>query len=130
MRPERQPNGCPATSFEAWVKALQTAVETNPDQLALHRFDLPVKLSGRAREALPARTRALLAGKEGAPLVIALGGISATAAVIRDEDGGRGWWTAAFGPGCAIDPAEYRILGIDFLADDSGGFAPSTHEQA
>jgi homoserine O-acetyltransferase len=130
MRPERQPNGCPATSFEAWVKALQTAVETNPDQFALRRFELPVKLSGRARDSLPDRTRALLAGPDGAPLVIALGGISATAAVIRDEDGGPGWWTSAFGWGCAIDPAEYRILGIDFLADDSGRFAPSTYEQA
>lgn len=83
-----------------------------------------------AARHLPGRTRALIVGRPGAPLLVVLGGISATAAVVRGVDGSPGWWRRLFGSGRSIDPADYRILGIEFLADDEGRFAPSTNDQA
>jgi homoserine O-acetyltransferase/O-succinyltransferase len=61
-------------------------------------------------------------GPADAPLVIALGGISAHRHVATD--GLRnGWWAAQCGAGRALDTAAYRVLGIDWLGgvDDSSG---------
>src|SRR4051812_4262566 len=64
-----------------------------------------------------------LAGPAGAPVVVALGGISASRRVwIPDEPRG-GWWHEVVGPGLALDPQEFRILSFDYLgasADSTG----------
>jgi homoserine O-acetyltransferase len=60
-------------------------------------------------------------GPDEAPLIIALGGISAhRRACARD---GRGWFEAQCGEGRALDITRYRVLGIDWLGgvDDSSG---------
>jgi homoserine O-acetyltransferase len=77
-----------------------------------------------------AATRAAVTGPADAPLIVALGGISGNRFVCRGESGGAGWWPGLVGPGCAIDPARHRIMGIDFAADESGQKAPSTDDQA
>lgn len=74
--------------------------------------------------------RASMIGPESAPVVIVLGGISADCFPCLKPDGSPGWWSGLAGPGAAVDPAQFRVLGIDFAADESGELAPSTRDQA
>ena len=67
--------------------------------------------------------RASVAGPDGAPLIVLLGGISADCFPCS-------WWTGFAGHGCAADPDRYRVLGLDFIADPSGENAPSPLDQA
>ena len=66
-----------------------------------------------------------LIGDAAAPVIAALGGISAGRAVI-DTGNEKGWWSDIIGPGRALDSSSYRILGIDFL----GGSGASTGPRA
>jgi homoserine O-acetyltransferase/O-succinyltransferase len=78
-----------------------------------------------------------LVGPVGAPVVLAIGGISGHRKVGR-EDGG--WWKAVVGAGQALDTTHYRILGIDYLGGSSDSTGPtrgggpfptvSAHDQA
>jgi homoserine O-acetyltransferase len=77
-----------------------------------------------------ARVRASLCGPADAPLVVALGGISADCFPCGGPDGGRGWWPGVCEAGGALDPADCRVLGLDFIADERGRAAPSTADQA
>jgi len=56
-----------------------------------------------------------LAGARGAPVVAALGGISAGRDVFSLRPEAPGWWQEAVGPGRALDTDRFRVLGIDFL---------------
>ncbi|HNR22426.1 MAG TPA: homoserine O-succinyltransferase [Steroidobacteraceae bacterium] len=76
-----------------------------------------------------------LEGAEGAPIVAALGGISAHRRVYGDN----GWWNGVVGPGCALDAAQLRLLSFDYLggSGESSGPRPgeafpriSTYDQA
>ena len=60
------------------------------------------------------------AGPADAPLIIALGGISAHRRPCSAE--GRGWWEAQCGAGKTLDTHRFRLLGIDWL----GGCDQST----
>ena len=75
-------------------------------------------------------TRASLYGPEGAPVLVVLGGISADRFPCFRPDGAAGWWPRLAGIGCAADPAAFRILGLDFAADEAGRIAPSSEDQA
>lgn len=81
-------------------------------------------------EELGSATRARVTGDPGLPLVIVLGGISGNRFVCGRPDGTRGWWAGLVGPGQTIDAARWRVLGLDFAADEGGKRAPSTLEQA
>lgn len=74
--------------------------------------------------------RASLCGPAEAPLIVVLGGISANAFPYFTAEGAAGWWTGLFAPDGALDPGDYLILGIDFIADPSGRIAPTTLDQA
>src|SRR5215831_168242 len=54
-------------------------------------------------------------GAECAPVVLALGGISAGRFVFPNSSAEQGWWKEVVGPGLALDANAFRILGIDFL---------------
>lgn len=55
-------------------------------------------------------------GVSDAPVLVVLGGISASAHVAaHPDDPTPGWWEAVVGHGRAIDPARYRIVSIDWL---------------
>jgi len=55
-------------------------------------------------------------GPDSAPVVLVLGGISATRHVVSSEhDPSPGWWDDIVGAGRAIDTNAFRVLGIDFL---------------
>lgn len=94
-------------------------------------FTVPLKsLDGQAKSRLPREVTARVVGPEGAPLLIVLGGISATSAVAYCEDGGPGWWNGIFRESGPIDVGRYRVMGIDFAADNEGDFAPDTFDQS
>ncbi|HEX7417475.1 MAG TPA: homoserine O-succinyltransferase [Steroidobacteraceae bacterium] len=63
-----------------------------------------------------------LVGPPSAPVVVALGGISAHRRVFSTDEPKLGWWSEVVGPGRALDTAEWRILGFDYL----GGSGEST----
>jgi homoserine O-acetyltransferase/O-succinyltransferase len=66
-----------------------------------------------------------LVGDPAAPVVAALGGISAGKAV-TDYGVEKGWWRDIIGPGRALDSNRYRILGIDFLGGSGGSTGPQS----
>lgn len=90
-------------------------------------FELPVPAH---LSAFGSTVRASLLGHGDAPLVIVLGGISGNRFPCVRPDDSCGWWPGFTGKGGALDPGDYRILGIDFLADVSGRRAPTPHDQA
>lgn len=80
-----------------------------------------------------------LAGAVEAPVVLALGGISAHRCVFDASEPRAGWWNEVVGPGYALDSNRLRILGIDYLggsgestASSVGGVFPSlsSYDQA
>lgn len=87
---------------------------------------IPVRaLREQSDRSLP---RYEIAGPTQAPVVVALGGISATCTVTD-------WWRDIVGPRKAIDTERYRVLGIDFLdggrrADGRPARTITTHDQA
>ena len=58
-------------------------------------------------------------GPESAPLVVALGGISAGRSVAR-------WWPEQIGPGRALDTSRARIVGVDFLGSAGASTGPAS----
>jgi homoserine O-acetyltransferase len=73
----------------------------------------------------PARLSFRLEGPAGAPVVAALGGISAhrrVAGTQAEAARGDAWWSEVAGPGRALDTNRFRVLGIDYL----GGAGDST----
>lgn len=74
--------------------------------------------------------RATLTGREGGPVVVMIGGISGNRHAALRADGGAGWWGGLAADGGAIDLRRYQVLGIDFIADESGRAAPGTADQA
>lgn len=66
-------------------------------------------------------------GTAGCPIVVALGGISASGHVAANEaDPSPGWWEEFIGTGRAIDPERYQVLGIDYITNGP----VSTEDQA
>jgi homoserine O-acetyltransferase len=89
-----------------------------------------------------ARLSFRIEGPEGAPLVAALGGISAHRRVAGTQvpaAKGDAWWSELAGPGRALDTNRFRVLGIDYLGGAGGSTTPasgasfpalSAHDQA
>jgi homoserine O-acetyltransferase len=61
-------------------------------------------------------------GREDAPAVFVLGGISAHRFVNGNSEGVGGWWPGVVGPGASLDPDRYRVISLDWL----GGAGEST----
>jgi len=79
-----------------------------------------------------------LAGPANAPVVCALGGISANRRVFDTESPRQGWWSEVVGPDRALDAHRFRVLSFDYLggsAETTGPAGPSfpnisTYDQA
>jgi homoserine O-acetyltransferase/O-succinyltransferase len=106
-----------------------TALHAVPDAPAPARegvLEIPGALSlyhgGRLSDA---RIAWRLVGAAHAPVVCALGGISANRHVCLTEDPRQGWWSEVVGPGGALDTHAYRVLSFDYL----GGSGDSTGPQ-
>jgi homoserine O-acetyltransferase/O-succinyltransferase len=67
-----------------------------------------------------------LVGPANAPVVCAIGGISAHRRVCLTEDPRHSWWGEIAGPGRAIDASRFRVLSFDYL----GGSGESTSPEA
>jgi homoserine O-acetyltransferase/O-succinyltransferase len=60
-------------------------------------------------------------GPRGAPVVVALGGISASRHVCANAADGRpGWWESIVGPSRAIDTSRHQVLSFDYLDGGRG----------
>lgn len=99
----------------------RTPVAVHEGVLELERA-LPLHFGGQMDNV---RVAWRLVGDPGAPVIAALGGISAGRCVV-DSGAEKGWWNNIIGPGRALDSSGYRILGIDFL----GGSGQSTGPHA
>jgi homoserine O-acetyltransferase/O-succinyltransferase len=76
-----------------------------------------------------------LYGPGGAPVVVALGGISAGRVLFAKEDKTQtapGWWDGVAGPGEALDLNQYQVLSVEFAPDAPAPevYTISTHDQA
>jgi homoserine acetyltransferase len=65
-----------------------------------------------------------LVGPPGAPVVAALGGISAGRVTCDLEAPARGWWRELVGPGLPLDTNRFAVLGIDWLGGAGASSAP------
>lgn len=89
-----------------------------------------------ASKTVAEQTSFELVGAPGAPVIVVLGGISATRHVCSSEsDETPGWWEPMVGPGRALDLAHTQILGIDWLDggrrdDGQPARIVTTHDQA
>jgi len=74
-----------------------------------------------------------LVGPANAPVVCALGGISANRRVFDSEEPRKGWWSEVVGPGQALDADRFRVLSFDYLggsAETTGPGRPALHAVA
>lgn len=67
-----------------------------------------ITLTSTSGQQLEAEVGFRLHGPPGAPLVVALGGISASRNIQR-------WWPELYGASCGLDPQQFRILGLDWF---------------
>lgn len=89
---------------------LHTIIDAQDFDVALGN-DFPLSNGGERNGAsITCRTE----GPDDAPVVLVLGGISATR-FFTDGPGKKGWWRAIIGPGKALDTDRYRVVGYDYL---------------
>ena len=112
-QPQRNIPSDPGTAFAAGAQ---------PTEVQSGIIDLPQPFRLDSGTVLDnARLAWQSAGPADAPLIIALGGISAHRRAWSAD--GKGWWQEQVGPGLALDTQRYRVLGIDWLGgcDESSG---------
>jgi homoserine O-acetyltransferase len=71
-----------------------------------------------------------LVGPANAPVVCALGGISANRRVFDSEEPQKGWWSEVVGHGQALDADHFRVLSFDYLgggSETTGPGRPTLH---
>lgn len=87
--------------------------------------DFPLHFGGRLRDV---RIAWRLEGAAFAPVVVALGGISAHRRIFAPGDRRAGWWPELAGPGLPLDSERYRLLGIDYLGGSGHSTGPGPGE--
>lgn len=92
-------------------------------------FELPLPLPLHHGGTLErARIGWRLHGAHDAPVVLALGGISAHRRVFDPESPQEGWWSQIAGVGRALDCTRVRVLGIDYLGGSGSSSGPVAFE--
>jgi homoserine O-acetyltransferase/O-succinyltransferase len=85
----------------------------------------------RLRLLDPRAVRYEIIGPSDAPVVVVLGGISASRHVASSpSDPSPGWWEDVVGPGRTIDTRHFRVLGIDYVSNESITSSVTTIDQA
>lgn len=104
-----------AAGAAAGVSPVEQGIWHWPGSLSLHHgAELPqVRIGWR------------LEGAAGAPVVAALGGISAHRRVFDALSGGQGWWSELAGPARALDSLRVRVFGIDYLGASGESTGPT-----
>ncbi len=96
-------------------------------------IDIPADFRLQSGEPLGQRTlTGRLHGREGAPLVVVAGGISAGRFVHRTETNGLGWWSGAVSIRGPIDLSRFQVLAFDYAPEATQGTSVTitTHDQA
>jgi homoserine O-acetyltransferase len=101
---------------ESQVSGLRDGVLTVPGTTRLHH-------GGQIRDL---KIGWSLSGREGLPVVLALGGISATRKVFDPRDPREGWWREIVGPGRALDTDRVAILGMDYIGGSGSSTGPGS----
>ncbi|MBS1199524.1 MAG: homoserine O-acetyltransferase [Proteobacteria bacterium] len=87
--------------------------------------ELPGGLALHHGGALPSvRVAWRLEGPVGAPVVVAMGGISAHRRIAGRARAGEGWWPELAGPGLPLDSSRFRLLGFDYLGGSGDTTGP------
>jgi homoserine O-acetyltransferase len=87
--------------------------------------------SSRFREFDPRPVGYEIIGPHGAPVVAVLGGISASRHVTSSPSNpSPGWWEDVVGPGRTIDTRHFRVLGFDYITNESSTASVTTIDQA
>ncbi len=60
------------------------------------------------------------------PVVLALGGISASRDVFEPDAPKSGWWREVVGPGRALDANRYSVLGMDYFGGSGSSSGPNS----
>jgi len=81
-------------------------------------------MSGQPRKC--GRSHARMYGPEGAPIIVVLGGISATRFVADGGRHNRGWWYTLVRDGGPIDLTKFRVLGLEFAPTGDSRECPDT----
>ena len=89
----------------------------------LEAVDRPLERGGMLRGD---RVSGRLYGPDGGPLIVVMGGISASRHVADDPARGRGWWSTLVHDGGPIDTARFQVLGYDFAPNDDCGEIPES----
>ena len=86
---------------------------------------LDARASGELAPNTDSGPRYGIEGPEDAPLIVCLGGISATARASE-------WWGGVVGDGCSVDTSAYRVLSVDWCARDieDASFSVDEHARA
>jgi homoserine O-acetyltransferase len=63
-------------------------------------------------------------GVSSVPVVLALGGISASRRVFDANGAGKGWWSEIVGPGKALDTSRLAVLGMDYIGSSEASSGP------
>lgn len=85
----------------------------------------------RIAEIDPQAVRYEIIGPHGAPVIAVLGGISASRHVASSAcDPSPGWWEDVVGAGKAIDTRQFRVIGIDYVANETSPTPVTTIDQA
>jgi homoserine O-acetyltransferase/O-succinyltransferase len=71
-----------------------------------------------------------LEGQSGAPVVVALGGISAHRRIYSLTTAREGWWPELAGPGLPLDASRFRLLGFDYLGGSGETTGPGAADTA
>jgi len=96
-------------------------------------IDIPADFRLQSGERLGQRTLiGRLHGREGAPLIVVAGGISAGRFVHRTETNGLGWWSGAVSIRGPIDLSRFQVLAFDYApeAEQGRSVTITTHDQA
>lgn len=96
-------------------------------------IDIPADFRLQSGERLGQRTlTGRLHGREGTPLIVVAGGISAGRFVHRTETNGLGWWSGAVSIRGPIDLSRFQVLAFDYAPDAGQGTSVTitTHDQA
>jgi homoserine O-acetyltransferase len=70
-----------------------------------------------------------LAGPANAPVVCALGGISANRRVFDTDSPRQGWWSEVVGPERALDAHRFRVLSFDYLGGSAETTGPTSKDR-
>lgn len=127
-QPKSETTSCTATESQASAHVREGILEV-PGAVALHH----------GGELAGVRLAWRLSGPAQAPVVVALGGISAHRLIASSDGSSAGWWQEIAGPGLPLDTSQVRLLGFDYLGGSGETTGPrggasfpsvSTYDQA